>query len=357
MVETRATSTERPPAAGESEHRARVPFGRVALRDAWFPVAHTPHVRTRAIERRVHEQPVYLWREGDRIRAAEFGPAELRTRRRDASEFTGGTGEYPVLERYGYAWVWYGNPANADAALVPDIPYLPRSGKLPRHLWGTFIFHCTYELVCENLLDLTHADFLHGKVVGDSYSENDEISVESTSETVIMIREAKGRKRSIVQRLMGICTTTDTLDFRGVTFVHLRSGVTILHGHFKPRSEEEAFSVRLFHPNVPESKVRTHLPFTFNPKGANWFARNSFPQVTHIVAPQDDRMMRAQNPRYLEEEDSTDVSSRFDAAGLMYRKRMRQLVERQMAGDFSYRSDCDPGADISKLMGVDRVSG
>src|SRR5690606_30969011 len=95
--------------------------------------------------------------------------------------------------RYGYAWVWYGNPANADAALLPDVPYLPREGKVARHNWGSIIFDCTYELSCENLLDLTHADFVHKKITGDSLSDDDKVTVESTSETVTVIREAKGR--------------------------------------------------------------------------------------------------------------------------------------------------------------------
>ena len=66
-------------------------------------------------------------------------------------------------------------------------------------------------------------------------------------------------------------------------------------------------------------------------------------------------MLRAQNPRYLEPSDQVDASSRFDAADLLYRKRMRELVERQKRGDYSYRSDCDPGADISKVLGLERL--
>ncbi|MGH7858125.1 MAG: oxygenase [Candidatus Binatia bacterium] len=321
--------------------------GFFALRDAWFPVAHAPQVQARPVLRHVHRQPFWLSRAGGRIRAMEFPPHELEAKRRLATEFSDGSGEYPVIERYGYAWVWYGNPANADAALVPDIPYLPRDGKVSRNFWGTFVFHSTYELVCENLLDLTHTDFVHAGMIGDSLGDDDEITVESTSETVTMFRENKGRRTGLAQRLTA--TSSPTQDFRGVTFVHLRSGVTILHGKFDP-----GLSVRLFHPNLPESPERTLLNYTFNPKGANWLARHAFPWVTYVVAPQDDRMLAAQNPRYLEGSDRADFSSRFDAAALAYRKRMKKLVERQQQGDFSYQSDCDPGADISEVMGVER---
>lgn len=36
---------------------------------------------------------------------------------------------------------------------------------------------------------------------------------------------------------------------------------------------------------------------------------------------------------------------------------MQQLVERQLAGDFSYQSDADPGRDITELLQVERVPG
>jgi phenylpropionate dioxygenase-like ring-hydroxylating dioxygenase large terminal subunit len=252
-----------------------------------------------------------------------------------------------LVERYGYAWVWYGNPENAHVELMPDVPYLPREAKVPRHMWGTYIFRSCYELVCENLLDLTHTDFVHSKFIGDSLSDEDHVEADSTSETITMVREAKGRRTPPAQRF--VITKSARQDFRATTFIHLRSGVTVLHGLFQP-----GLSVRLFHPDVPESPSRTRLSYTFNCKGGH-VARHLFPLPSHIIAGQDNRILRAQNPKYWEEADRADFSSRFDAAGLLYRKRMKELIERQQRGDYTYQSDCDPGADISGLMGVERA--
>ena len=128
--------------------------GRFALRDTWFPIAHAPHVGVRPIRRLIHSQPYFLWREGDRVIAAEFHPLEQAKRRIQGGELSGGSGIYPSLERYGYVWVWYGNPDNAQEALLPDVPYLSRSGpKLPRNMWGQIYFNAAYELCSENLLD------------------------------------------------------------------------------------------------------------------------------------------------------------------------------------------------------------
>jgi phenylpropionate dioxygenase-like ring-hydroxylating dioxygenase large terminal subunit len=348
VVDNRSVATaDGAQVARDLEHARQWLPGTFALRDAWFPLAHAVHVGPDVIRREVHEQPYFLWRDGERVRATEYHPRLAPAGRASLTEFTGGTGEYPVIELYGYAWVWYGNPANAHVDLVPDIPYLPRDGRTRRTRWGTYVFNCSYELVCENLLDLTHTDFVHSKLIGDSLSDDDTVEADSTSETITMVREAKGRRTPAAQRF--VITRSARQDMRATTFIHLRSGVTILHGLFEPGQ-----SVRLCHPNVPESPGRTRLSYRFNSKG-HFVARNLFPLISHTVAGQDNRMLRAQNPKYREAADRADFSSRFDAAGLLYRKRMKELIERQRRGDYSYFSDCDPGADISAIMGVERL--
>ena len=117
-------------------------------------------------------------------------------------------------------------------------------------MWGTVVYDCSYELTCENLLDLTHADFIHSRLIGDSLAEDDVISVESTSETIMMVREAKHRNVGLAMRF---AAKAKYQDLRATTFIHLRSGVTILHGQFTP-----GISVRLFHPDVPVSPSCTH---------------------------------------------------------------------------------------------------
>src|ERR1700728_1809092 len=79
----------------------------IVLRDTWFPLAHADAVGERPVRRAVYSHPYFLWREKDSVIASEFHPREKVTR--PASELTGGTGRYPVLERYGYVWGWFGN--------------------------------------------------------------------------------------------------------------------------------------------------------------------------------------------------------------------------------------------------------
>lgn len=209
------------------------------------------------------------------------------------------------------------------------------------------MFDCTYELICENLLDLTHADFLHSKLTGDALSEDDVIEVESTSETVTMIRTAHGRRIPDMQKRLARGAKTQNI--RVVTITHVRSGVCILHGDFNP-----GMDIRMVHPVNPESRGRCRTPVTYNPQHMPAYARAVFPLSAHIVGRQDNWAVRRQNDTYVLPRQSRDLSSRFDKAGLRYRKVYADLVARQQAGDYSYRADGDPGRDVSDELGINR---
>lgn len=62
--------------------------------------------------------------------------------------------------------------------------------------------------------------------------------------------------------------------------------------------------------------------------------------------------MRKQNANYLDAGADRDLSSRFDKAGLRYRKVYAALVARQQSGDHSYLDDGDPGRDITEALGI-----
>ena len=72
---------------------------------------------------------------------------------------------YPVVEKHRFVWVWPGDPALADPALVPDLhwnddPAWAGDGKMIR-------VQCDYRLVVDNLMDLTHETFVHGSSIGN----------------------------------------------------------------------------------------------------------------------------------------------------------------------------------------------
>lgn len=71
---------------------------------------------------------------------------------------------FPAVERHRLVWVWPGDAALADPALIPDWhwnddPAWAGDGKMIH-------VKCDYRLVVDNLMDLTHETFVHGSSIG-----------------------------------------------------------------------------------------------------------------------------------------------------------------------------------------------
>jgi vanillate O-demethylase monooxygenase subunit len=67
---------------------------------------------------------------------------------------------YPVVERYQAVWLWTGDPALADDKNIPDFSPLDDSA----HYTFGFDYmnvNANYELISDNLLDLSHSEYLH----------------------------------------------------------------------------------------------------------------------------------------------------------------------------------------------------
>ncbi|HEY0558919.1 MAG: hypothetical protein JWM48_3371 [Mycobacterium sp.] len=319
--------------------------GGFALQDTWIPLAHAGQVGRRVLRRPLHGADVYVSRDRNgRLRASLTSPADEARGRRIESWRSPNGADLPLVERYGYAWVWFGAPERADVDLMPNIPHIPVEG-VPRHMQQTVVFDCSNELVAENLLDLTHADFLHSAITGDSLCEDDRITIESTSETVTMTRFSTNRPVPKAQRMFA---GADMQDLTAVTFVHVRSGVCLLHGNFQP-----GMSVRMLHPCNPETRWRSRTPVSFNLQNTKGFVRHLFPAVAHVVGSQDNWAVKPQNPMYVHAPEHRDENSRFDAAGIRYRLVLENLVERQKQGDLSYLPDGHPGRDIRDELLID----
>ncbi|WP_207764768.1 aromatic ring-hydroxylating dioxygenase subunit alpha [Hyphococcus luteus] len=66
---------------------------------------------------------------------------------------------FPAIEKYGFIWIWPGAPENADESLLPDFGFLTRSDYST--VSGYLRVEANYQLIVDNLLDLSHAAYLH----------------------------------------------------------------------------------------------------------------------------------------------------------------------------------------------------
>lgn len=73
----------------------------------------------------------------------------------------------PVAERHGGLWFWPGDADAADPALIPDFAFIDAGSPIER---AQYVMGVNYELIADNLLDLSHAEFLHVESFGTNGS-------------------------------------------------------------------------------------------------------------------------------------------------------------------------------------------
>lgn len=83
---------------------------------------------------------------------------------------------YPVVEQDSFVWVWIGDRDLADPAAVPRAPWLADPGYTT--VSGMEPLAARYELLVDNLLDLSHETYLHGGYIGTPEVANTPITTE-----------------------------------------------------------------------------------------------------------------------------------------------------------------------------------
>ncbi len=160
------------------------------LLNAWYAAAHGHEVTTAPLARTLLDQPVVMFRSangqavmlqdrcphrfaplsrgtvmGDEIQCGYHG---LRFDLRGACSHNphgpvpprAAVRAYPTFERYGFVWIWPGEPALADPGLLPAFDFLEDQATYTV-LPGLLHVKANYQLIVDNLLDLSHTLFLH----------------------------------------------------------------------------------------------------------------------------------------------------------------------------------------------------
>lgn len=193
------------------------------VRNLWYPAAWGHDVTAdRPLYRKIINEPLYLTRredgtpavlsnvcphrfaplhlgqrEGDHVRCGYHGllfdldgqcvenpnapgtrPAALKVR------------AYPVVEKHTMLWVWMGDKT-PDPALIPDYSVLDDHGDGLSRQTSTFSMKVNVELVSNNLMDLSHASFLHAGLIAVPEHADAEIKVSQQGHTIRCERWAR----------------------------------------------------------------------------------------------------------------------------------------------------------------------
>ena len=109
-------------------------------------------------------------KEGDDLRCMyhglKFAPSGkcIEVPQQDIIPSTAVVRSYPVVERDRWIWVWMGDPALADRGLIPRA--LNHNDPDSFMLTGELAYDANYELINDNLLDLSHLSYVHQSTLG-----------------------------------------------------------------------------------------------------------------------------------------------------------------------------------------------
>lgn len=163
---------------------------------------------------------------------------------------------YPVAERYGLMWIWMGEPSAAASALLPVIPAL----EIPDLTWvrGTLRVSANYQLMIDNLLDLTHVEFLHPFLSSPGNSQRTKVTASQDGDRVSAIYEV--REEPISGFFQPFWTSPDTTCSMHVRMTWGAPGNLSQENVTYPASlpMEDGIHMPVAHILTPESEDETH---------------------------------------------------------------------------------------------------
>ena len=239
---------------------------------------------------------------------------------------------WPVHDAHRATWIWMGDPERADPALIPDLAYLAEAPETAFSAGALLSGLGHYELFIDNIMDLSHTDYLHPTTLGGGAITGARQKVEEASGHIDVTWDSPDTPPSpLVKSLMGdLPERTDvfqTVRWYAPSVMRLVSATV---GAGRPR--EEAIASTNAHILTPETAKTTHYFFAatrnfrqddsdLNARiaatRAKIFATEDKPMIERIQARMGDADFWSLKPLLLP----------IDRASVQVRRRLRSLIE------------------------------
>lgn len=242
---------------------------------------------------------------------------------------------YPVHEAHRGIWIWTGDATLANPELIPNLSYLATS---PENSFscGVLVARGNYELVVDNLMDLSHVDYLHPTTLGGGATTSSKPKVEVKDPYIDVIWEAPGSPPPpLILKLLGENWSATDLFTRMRWFP---PSVIELLAKFTPSGLTDAESVINHNAHIltPESETTTHYFYAatrnFRPDDANLNADIAATRE-HIFANEDKPMIELVQQRMLGMEfwSMKPMLLSIDAGPVRVRRKLKELIEMEQS--------------------------
>jgi len=209
-----------------------------APRNAWYVCAFSHEVDEKPMSRRILGDRIVFYRTeagdpvalsdycphravalshgkrvaGDRIQCVyhgiEFGPDGIcrKVPSQNAVPRRMATRAYPLAERWRWIWIWMGDPSLADPDLIPDHSMFGLGESDGFHKVARFRMDIggSYQLLHENLLDVSHISFLHEGMFDTGAIAQTPATTEVEGNVITMTRRLDETARGNYARIFGL---------------------------------------------------------------------------------------------------------------------------------------------------------
>lgn len=163
---------------------------------------------------------------------------------------------HPVIERWGWVFAWMGDVAQVDEARLPDFSWMDKVGWVGRAEY--LLVNANHALVRDNLLDLTHARFVHQKTLGTAAVTEFPIETQVSDRMVRVLRDMKNIKPSpFFKTMVGFDALVDhrqQIDFFPPSYVLINTRVS---GHCT-NGDSKAAEFYVLNALTPRDEKSTH---------------------------------------------------------------------------------------------------
>lgn len=241
---------------------------------------------------------------------------------------------FPLVERYGIVWVWLGRTA-ATPDTIPDLAaYDPENAYVGRRYLHA---NANYLLDVDNILDLSHIQYLHPATLGSSEVANAKVEVSRDGDRVTTRRVITAERLSPFLEKAFFVTPGQIVD-RGLELCWHPTGVITHLIWVTPtgRPASEGHTRRVLHIFTPETARTSHYWFSLAYPHAlgSEFAALAESGIAGLAVPfetEDLPMLEAQQEAIgtAAFEDLRPALIKNDAAAVMARRIVGELLERE----------------------------
>ena len=168
---------------------------------------------------------------------------------------------YPIAERYHWVWIWMGDPALADPAKIADFHWFddPNWGAKSAYLH----VEANWQLVVDNLLDLTHLAFVHDTTIGNlALAEHAKVKVDRAPTNVVVTRWIINQDPpptfQKVGNFAGKVDRWQIIDFTPPAFLRLDVGATSTGTGAPEGKRVGGIGMRNLNAITPETETTSH---------------------------------------------------------------------------------------------------